>query len=586
MLLARDDIRDRAVRLAGSSRIHITTVAMSDAGDRVSRYLLMQFIVNLGYGSLIALGLWGIGVPHPLLWGFTTFLLRFIPYVGILAAGLGPLLVAVAVSPDWKQVAWTFGLYFVVEVISANAVEPFLYGSSTGVSALAILIAAIFWTWLWGIAGLLLSTPLTVCLIVLGRHVPTLAFVGVLFGEENVLAPSQRLYQRILAGDATDSNRLVEEQIHSKSRQEVYDGVLIPALSLVEAARHSEEINSIRAEQALQSFEDLVEEQWGRDGAAISAPEPVQRMVCVPARDFADEIACQLLTHVATASHRSQVLGADLQSADAIQAVTDFGANVVCIVGIPPQAVRHVRLRCHQIRARFPEMTIIACVLSGECDLPSIRSRIPLEDAQHVACSLLQATAYLAAMANPTPAVVLEENAAKPPEPEEAEQAVVEAIDERKQLELLDETEDDIFDRIASNLARSFEAPIALLSVRDANGKVWSAQCGLPGDDVGPQLHDLTICNEPNAQQVCVVIADTADDERFSHDPFLQEKGIRFLAGAPVMADDGREIGSLCVMDTRPRQITEQQRAVLVSLAEAVTNAVELRSGAAAEQVQ
>ena len=215
------------------------------------------------------LGIWGgvrlraMGHRHPASFavGGNTFILRFVAYVGVLAAGASPVLFALAVSPNWSAAGWTLALYVLLELIAANAVEPFLYGSSTGVSALAILVSAIFWTWLWGIPGLLLSTPLTVCLIVVGQHVPRLKFLGILFGEKTVLDPSQRLYQRILASDTRDAGKLIDEEIRASSREAVYDKIVIPTLSLIKEVRHTEQLDSERAEIALQQIEDLVEEQ-------------------------------------------------------------------------------------------------------------------------------------------------------------------------------------------------------------------------------------------------------------------------------------------------------------------------------------
>jgi predicted PurR-regulated permease PerM len=160
MLLGREDLRDRVLRLAGGSRLYMTTQALDDAARRVSRYLLMQFVVNAIYGALVGLGLRLIGIPHPLVWGVLATLLRFIPYLGLWIAAAGPILLAIGVAAGWSKFAWTCGLYLVLEVVAANLVEPFLYGSSTGISAIAILVAAVFWTWLWGPVGLLLSTPL------------------------------------------------------------------------------------------------------------------------------------------------------------------------------------------------------------------------------------------------------------------------------------------------------------------------------------------------------------------------------------------------------------------------------------------
>ena len=183
MLLQREDLRDRFIRLVGSRDLHRTTQALGDAAERVGRYLLMQLLVNVAYGIPIGIGLWLIGVPNPLLWGMLSVVLRFVPFIGPILAAAFPLALSIAVDPGWTMLLWTAALFIVLEMISGNIVEPWLYGASTGLSSIAILAAAVFWTWLWGPVGLLLSTPLTVCLVVLGRHVPQFGFLNVLSGQ-------------------------------------------------------------------------------------------------------------------------------------------------------------------------------------------------------------------------------------------------------------------------------------------------------------------------------------------------------------------------------------------------------------------
>ncbi|MER8949566.1 AI-2E family transporter [Mesorhizobium sp. M0203] len=237
MLLEREDLRDRFIRLVGYGDLHRTTEALQDAGKRVGRYLLMQLVVNIVYAVPIAIGLWLLGIPNPLLWGLLALALRFVPYIGPVIATLLPLFLALAVAPGWSLVLWTAGLFVVVELITGNVIEPWLYGSRTGLSPLAIIVAAIFWTWLWGPLGLVLSTPLTVCLVVLGRHVPQFEFLDVLFGNEPVLEPHARLYQRLLAGDPEEATDHAEEMLDEEYLVEFYDKVAIPALLLGEQDR-------------------------------------------------------------------------------------------------------------------------------------------------------------------------------------------------------------------------------------------------------------------------------------------------------------------------------------------------------------
>jgi len=232
MLLEREEIRDRFIRLLGARDLHRTTQVLEEAGGRVGTYLLIQLVVNTIYAILIGIGLWLIGVPNALLWGLLTLVFRFVPFIGSFLAAVFPLFLAFAVSPGWSAVLWTAALFLVVELITSNVIEPWLYGSRTGVSPLAIIICAIFWTYIWGPLGLVLSTPLTVCLVVLGRHLPQFELFDILFGDKPVLAQHARLYQRLLAGDPTESTFKAEEALEEMFLAEYYRDIGIPALLL------------------------------------------------------------------------------------------------------------------------------------------------------------------------------------------------------------------------------------------------------------------------------------------------------------------------------------------------------------------
>jgi predicted PurR-regulated permease PerM/GAF domain-containing protein len=577
LLIGREDLRDRGLKLAGSGRMHVTTSAMKDATARVSRYLQMQLVVNLCYGAVAGVALQLIGVPHPLLWAILTCVLRFVPYVGIMMAAAGPLLLAGAVSPHWTALMWTVIMFCVLEVVAANFVEPMLYGASTGISAIAVLIATVFWTFLWGLPGLLLSTPLTVCLIVIGRQVPRLHYLEVLLGERTGLPPSEHFYQRMLASNPRDARALIETTLKARSsRAEVYDTILIPALTMIEEARHSEEMTAAHADEVLQSVEELIEEL--SSGGAVGSPNqhgPAKRVLCLPARDFADEIACQLAQQVLEETATVQIVPADSSMTNLQQHMARQQPEVICVVGVPPRAVRHIRMRCHQIRARFPESVVVACILSDENDLSSLRSRIPIEDAQHVVSSLQLMRDYLTSVLHPA------ESREAAPETEEAADTAKELnanAQEVQQVDPFDGPVEGIFNRLATNLARSFDAPIVLITAADGERHFWEAQCGLPEGalSAGGAERDGCICNTVVAADQIVIIADIAEEERFAGDPFLKAHGIRFCAAVPLK-DPGEEVvGSLCVLDTRPRQITEKQRETLISVAESVMMAIEL----------
>ena len=237
MLLEREELRDRFIRLVGLGDLHRTTAALQDAGKRVGKYLLMQLVVNTLYAIPITIGLWVLGIPNALLWGLLTLVLRFVPYIGPVIGMVLPLFLALAIAPGWSLVLWVAALFATIELISNNVIEPWLYGSHTGLSPLAVIVSAIFWSWLWGPLGLMLSTPLTVCLVVLGRYVPQFAFLDVLLGNEAVLDPHEKLYQRLLADDPSEATDNAEEYLEEQYLVDYYENVGLPALLLAELDR-------------------------------------------------------------------------------------------------------------------------------------------------------------------------------------------------------------------------------------------------------------------------------------------------------------------------------------------------------------
>ena len=260
MLLKREDLRSRIIRLIGQGHISATTRAMDDAGTRVARYLLMQLVVNLTYGILVATGLYFIGVPNALLWGAFATVLRFIPYVGPWIGATLPIALSLAVSPGWTMPLLTVGLFVVLELLSNNILEPWLYGSSTGVTPVALIFAALFWTWLWGPVGLVLATPMTVCLVVMGRHIPRLSFLGVLLSDEEALTPAEDCYYRLLTVGEQDENELVESYLKTNSLCALYDSVFIPVITRMETDYRLELLDEEQRSLVEQSLTDIIED--------------------------------------------------------------------------------------------------------------------------------------------------------------------------------------------------------------------------------------------------------------------------------------------------------------------------------------
>ena len=377
MLLQREDLRDRFIRLFGTSDLHRTTQALGDAAERVGRYLLMQLVVNVAVGIPVGIGLWLIGVPNPVLWGMLSVVLRFVPFIGPVIAAAFPLALSVAVDPGWTMLLWTAALFIVLELISGNILEPWLYGASTGLSSIAILAAAIFWTWLWGPVGLLLSTPLTVCLVVLGRHVHQFGFLNVLLGSEPVLEPAESLYQRLLAGDPDEATERAEEYLKTHSILMYYEEVAIPALSKFDHDRArgvlTDERRALVAAGALTLVDNLSEHEdasgqdenpeSGEDQAPAgdALPELIEPgadwqdrpVLCAGGRGNLDDVAAAILAQLL----ERRGLGTRVASFRAIETGTysslDMdGIQVICLSYMNPDSIAHARYALRRLRRR------------------------------------------------------------------------------------------------------------------------------------------------------------------------------------------------------------------------------------------
>ena len=410
-LIRREDLRDRFVHLIGRGHLSVTTQTLEDAATRVSQYLATQFLLNLSFGVLVAVGLYFIGVPNAILWGILATTLRFIPYIGSMIAAAMPIGLAMAISTNWVAPLLTLGLFVALDLVVSNVLEPWLYGKHTGVSAVAVLLAAVFWTWLWGSVGLLLATPLTVCLLVLGKHVPQLSFLNILLGNEPVFELKTRVYQRLLAGDQEEADELVEQALEHSSLAEVYDTVLIPALALAERDRRRGDIDEDRQKFIFQSLKDMIEDLGDRpkeepakkahedeveahDGAELvvvsTAAKPC--ILLLPARNEADEIAATMLAQlVETSGFRVETISETVLAGELANLIAQRQADVVCISAMPPAAATHARYLCKRLQGKFPEGRLIVGLWNAQGDLAKARTRLGCGAAVRVAATLAQA---------------------------------------------------------------------------------------------------------------------------------------------------------------------------------------------------
>ena len=425
MLIRRENLRNRLISLAGQRSLYVMTQAIDDATARVSRYLRLQLLVNICYGAFIGTCLYFIGIPGALLWGVMVGLLRFLPYIGPPLGGIMPLLLSFAIFDGWIKPLETFGLFVVTEVVVSNFIEPMLYGAYTGISSMAILLAAIFWTAIWGPVGLVLCTPLTVCVVVIGRHVPSLGFLTVLLGDEPTLTPDSRYYQRLLAMDHEEAKHVLENYLQDKPLEELYDSVLVPALSLSERDRHRDRLDQSSAEFITSNTRRIVAELFAErrhhpadtapdttiepndaarqteSRAAFTTPRRTPKIVCIPARDEADEIVATMLRQLLDrAGYAAECVPLARTSTMVLKTVS-AAPDIICISALPPYALSHAKSLYSQLRAQLPEKDILLGIWNYPGDLDRLTTRVGVAENHRVAISLKQALSEIAAQSSP-----------------------------------------------------------------------------------------------------------------------------------------------------------------------------------------
>jgi predicted PurR-regulated permease PerM len=394
ILLSREDQRNRLLQLFGSTHLHATTEALTDVTERVSRYLRMQFLINAGYGLAVGLGLWVIGVPSAVTWGVLSFSLRFLPYIGPWLSAVMPLLVSVASSEGWTQPIIVIAWFTTLELIVNNVAEPLLYGRSTGVSGVGVIVAAVFWTWVWGAVGLMLAMPLTVCIVVMARYIPGLHFLTVLLGDQPAMSLEERVYQRLLAGDIEESRELCAEFLEEASLVDLYDRVLIPALALAEQDRHGGLLHEDQQEVVQETAEELFDElsaagdseRLPDDEAAAPIDHGVERtparVLCIPLRDKADEISGRMLEHLLELEgFEVDMAASEALTGELVASIESLKVDVVVISILPPLPPRNSRLLCRRLRDRYPQLPIIVGYWCGDCG-HALQRRLCAEDGE------------------------------------------------------------------------------------------------------------------------------------------------------------------------------------------------------------
>jgi len=396
LLIRREDLRNRVIGLLGQARLAGTTRVLVDSAERLSRFLFMQLCVNAAFGLAFGIALWLIGVPYALLWGFLTAVLRFIPYVGSWMAAALPVLVSFIFEPGFFQPIATLITFFVMDLLTANAIEPLLFGHSTGVSPIALLVAAVFWTWVWGPIGLVLSTPLTVCLVVLGQYVSRLKFLSLLLSDQPPLPPSVVFYQRLLAGDVDEARTLAVRHVKADSVRSAPDSILLPAIRLARRDRETAGLDAVDEKFILDSTDSILEQIMPID----STEGPVRGSVLgCPAHHRTDELAISMIAHllaaeaVACTGVTTRLLPRDIELK-----VADEHPDAVLISIIPPGGVTQARYLCRRLRKRFPSLRIVIAYLGRVRDFDGLLVRFRAAGADYVTTSVEQTCSQLVSL--------------------------------------------------------------------------------------------------------------------------------------------------------------------------------------------
>ena len=408
MLVRREDLRDRLLRLVAHGQLVTTTRAFEEGARRLSRFLMTQVSINAGFGVALGTGLFLIGVPYPLLWGLLAGTLRFLPYVGTVLTTSLLLVFDSAVFPGWTQPLLALALIVGLELTIANVVEPVLLGRSTGVSPVALLVAAAFWTWLWGPVGLVLSAPLTTCLVVLGRYVPQLEFMGVLLGDEPALEPAARFYQRLLARDQDEATDQVEAFIKGQEQATVYDRVLLPALVLARRDRVNGALTLDDEQFIVQATRDILDymtsaQQLGQTATTEASPDrvpeaarPKTLVIGCPARDQTDELAVQMLRPLLEPQGCTvEVIPPAALTSGVVPQIEKDSPAVVCIVALPPGGLVQARSLCKRLRGRFPRLKVVVCCWGQTENIERLREQLAASGADQVLTTLLETRDYL-----------------------------------------------------------------------------------------------------------------------------------------------------------------------------------------------
>jgi len=441
----------------------------------------------------------------------------------------------------------------------------------------------VFWTWLWGPIGLVLSTPLTVCLAVIGRHVPRLEFLGILLSEDQALAPHEEYYHRVLSFSMDSAEEFATKYVETESLTALYDKVLIPAIGAVEIDAHRGSLTAEQRTSALQRIHEIIDDSSGWEASRNDADEqksdtltgvapPIgSRVLCLPASAFRDELAGEMLAQLLrNQGFEAENLPARLKHDELIDRTVEVQPECVCVSVLPPTSIAQGRHLCSAIRERLGSVTILVGAWSARFDAEKLRERLSAAYVSDVAVSLADAVQRISKMT----AAITDAMLPAPTPPNEEER-----LAELNGLNLLDTPTEAEFDRVTERLTKLFKVPIALLTLIDKDRQWFKSHTGLPTDlaEARCTSRDVSLCGHVIASDEVLIVRDLARDPRFANNPFVKERGLRFYAGVPLRGPNGFPIGTLTILDTKPREITRQEQDLLKMIAGDVMEQIKRR---------
>jgi predicted PurR-regulated permease PerM len=522
LLLERVELRDRFLKLVSLGDLRTSTKVMDESAGRVSRYLLVQLVVNCVFGVVFGAGMFLLGVPNAILWGLLAIVFRYIPFIGTFAAVLFPAAIAFAVDPGWTMLLGVIGIYLALELLTTNAIEPNLYGTSTGLSPMAVLIAAIFWATLWGLVGLVLATPLTVCLVVLGRYVPRLQFLNTLLGSEPVLLPEERFYQRLLAGNVAEAVELTEAELKDRDATEYFDRVAIPALRLAEADLERDASDLSRRRNVVEGVNEVVDEL---DADLLTGAQVRGPVTIIGGKTELDAAGGTMLAHSLKAvGIEVHVAPPTSLTKDGLAQIDLTRSRVVLLCYMDPHPEPYARYASGRLLRKKNDLAIVACLFGAGSQLDKIDvETLRVDVAVRTISAAVQETDRL-----------LRTRA-------DCEDSDTQLTPAEAELELLRRfaPQKERFAEAGRHLAEAFGVPLAIAQLK-AFGKseVVSSQT---------LMERVIRAGEP------VILTNVSVDKDASDDPFLVENGFHSFLGVPLKVPSGEIVGTIMLYDSVER---------------------------------